>query len=153
MPDKQRETRINQTDEGLARTYELARDELRRISEEPALPDELATRWTNAVKKLAGQTGAAEEPSDRQAAPSSGETQPVSIPRRIRGFAVMDKDRQRQIASDRGRTAHSRAQGYEFTAEEARTAGRQGDRATMVTISRQGATAREFTEDRVYTKR
>jgi len=153
MPDKQQKTSINQTDEGLATTYELARDELRRISEEPALPDELATRWANAVKKLAGQTGAAEGPSDRQPAPSSGETLPVSISRRIRGFAVMDKDRQRQIASDRDRTAHSRAQGHKFTAEEARTAGRQVDRAAMVTISRQGATAREITEDRAYTKR
>ena len=43
-----------------------------------------------------------------------------------RGFAAMDQEKQRLIASKGGRTAHERGTAHEWTAEEARAAGRKG---------------------------
>jgi general stress protein YciG len=43
-----------------------------------------------------------------------------------RGFASMDRDRQRQIASKGGRAAHEKGTAHEWTSEEAREAGRRG---------------------------
>lgn len=43
-----------------------------------------------------------------------------------RGFASMDKNRQREIASKGGRAAHRKGTAHEFTSEEARRAGRKG---------------------------
>lgn len=41
-----------------------------------------------------------------------------------RGFASMDPQRQREIASQGGRAAHASGNAHEFTPEEAREAGR-----------------------------
>ncbi len=46
-----------------------------------------------------------------------------------RGFASMDEDKRRQIASKGGRAAHQKGTAHEFTSEEARLAGREGGRA------------------------
>ncbi|HEY1142117.1 MAG TPA: KGG domain-containing protein [Lysobacter sp.] len=46
--------------------------------------------------------------------------------RRGRGFASMDSDRQRAIASAGGRAAHRSGNAHEFNSEEAREAGRRG---------------------------
>ena len=43
-----------------------------------------------------------------------------------RGFAAMDPERQRQIASEGGRAAHKQGVAHEWSAEEARQAGRKG---------------------------
>ena len=43
----------------------------------------------------------------------------------LRGFAAMDPQRQRQIASLGGRAAHQSGHAHEFTSEEARAAGRK----------------------------
>lgn len=43
-----------------------------------------------------------------------------------RGFASMDRSRQREIASRGGKAAHERGTAHEWTAEEARAAGRKG---------------------------
>src|SRR5471030_2356756 len=40
-----------------------------------------------------------------------------------RGFASMDPDQQREIASEGGRAAHEKGTAHEFTSEEARRAG------------------------------
>ena len=40
-----------------------------------------------------------------------------------RGFASMDPERQRQIASQGGKAAHQKGTAHEFTSEEARRAG------------------------------
>ncbi len=45
--------------------------------------------------------------------------------RRLRGFAAMDPQRQREIASLGGRAAHQSGHAHEFTSEEARVAGRK----------------------------
>lgn len=46
-----------------------------------------------------------------------------------RGFASMDRTKQREIASKGGRAAHRKGTAHEFTSEEARRAGRKGGRA------------------------
>ncbi len=64
-----------------------------------------------------------------------------------RGFAAMDKDAQRAIASKGGRAAHARGTAHEFTSEEAAEAGRKGgrtvsrDRRHMAEIGRRGGKA------------
>jgi general stress protein YciG len=45
---------------------------------------------------------------------------------RGRGFASMDPDKQRKIASMGGRAAHVQGTAHEWTSEEARAAGRKG---------------------------
>lgn len=45
---------------------------------------------------------------------------------RGRGFAGMDKERQRQISSQGGKAAHQKGTAHEFDSEEAREAGRKG---------------------------
>lgn len=66
---------------------------------------------------------------------------------RPRGFASMDPERQRQIASQGGRAAHQQGTAHEFDSEEARLAGRKGgevvsrDRRHMSMIGRKGGEA------------
>jgi uncharacterized protein len=61
-----------------------------------------------------------------------------------RGFASMDEDKQREIASKGGQAAHAKGTAHEFTSEEAREAGRKGgetvsqDREHMAEIGREG---------------
>lgn len=68
--------------------------------------------------------------------------------KRLRGFAAMDAEKQRQIASKGGKVAHERGNAHEFTPEEAREAGRKGgvavskDRKHMAEIGRLGGEAR-----------
>ncbi|KKS91702.1 MAG: hypothetical protein UV67_C0022G0008 [Parcubacteria group bacterium GW2011_GWC1_43_12] len=47
-----------------------------------------------------------------------------------RGFASMDPNKQRRIASMGGRAAHAKGTAHEFTSEEARAAGRKGGKAS-----------------------
>jgi len=69
-------------------------------------------------------------------------------PKSNRGFAGMDLSKQREIASKGGKAAHAQGLAHEFTAEEAREAGRKGgqsvsrDRDHMATIGRAGGKAR-----------
>lgn len=61
-----------------------------------------------------------------------------------RGFASMDEDKQREIASKGGQAAHEKGTAHEFTSEEAREAGQKGgeavsqDREHMSEIGREG---------------
>jgi len=61
-----------------------------------------------------------------------------------RGFAAMDEEKQREIASKGGRAAHAKGTAHEFTPDEAREAGRKGgeavsrDREHMAEIGREG---------------
>jgi hypothetical protein len=43
-----------------------------------------------------------------------------------RGFASMDREKQREIARKGGRAAHEKGTAHEFTSAEARAAGRKG---------------------------
>lgn len=51
------------------------------------------------------------------------------MPTSKRGFASMDPEKQRRIASKGGRAAHEKGTAHEFTPEEAREAGRKGGEA------------------------
>ncbi len=61
-----------------------------------------------------------------------------------RGFAAMDRQKQREIASKGGKAAHQKGTAHEFTPEEAREAGRKGgevvsqNREHMAAIGRKG---------------
>ncbi len=72
-----------------------------------------------------------------------------------RGFASMDPERRRQIASKGGRIAHSRGTAHKFTSTEAKEAGRKGgqvvsqDRAHMSMIGREGVKARRLKSQRL----
>jgi len=57
-----------------------------------------------------------------------------------RGFASMDPQRQREIASEGGKAAHQKGTAHEFTSEEARRAG------SMSHGNRQSAEARSGTK-------
>jgi hypothetical protein len=61
---------------------------------------------------------------------------------RNRGFASMDPQRQREIASQGGKAAHAKGTAHEFTSEEARRAG------SMSHGNRQSAEARSGSSSR-----
>ncbi len=47
-----------------------------------------------------------------------------------RGFASMDRAKQKEIASKGGKAAHTKGSAHEWTSDEAREAGRKGGMAT-----------------------
>jgi general stress protein YciG len=59
-----------------------------------------------------------------------------------RGFARMDEQKKREIASKGGKAAHQKGTAHEFTPEEARIAGRKGGQA-----AHQRGTAHQFTPE------
>ena len=61
-----------------------------------------------------------------QGAGSASSTNGQSRTRSNRGFASMDRDKQKEIASKGGRAAHEKGTAHEWTPEEARRAGRKG---------------------------
>ena len=50
----------------------------------------------------------------------------ISTRKERRGFASMSPEKQREIASKGGRAAHEKGTAHEWTADEARSAGRKG---------------------------
>jgi len=62
------------------------------------------------------------------------------------GFAALDPEQQRLIASKGGKAAHAAGKGHKFTSETAREAGRKGGarqtREHLVEIGRLGGIAR-----------
>jgi general stress protein YciG len=55
-----------------------------------------------------------------------------------RGFAAMDEDKQREIASQGGKASHQGGNAHEFTSDEAREAGRKGGQNSQGGGNRQG---------------
>src|SRR2546421_6956308 len=93
----------------------------------------MASNTSNTGHEMSGNPGS-------QTATRSGSSR--------RGFASMDRSRQREIASRGGRAAHEKGTAHEFSRDEAREAGRKGgiavssDRRHMAEIGRQGGKAR-----------
>ncbi|HEY3042618.1 MAG TPA: KGG domain-containing protein [Vicinamibacterales bacterium] len=58
-----------------------------------------------------------------------------------RGFASMDRSKQREIASKGGKAAHQKGTAHEWTSEEAREAGRKGGMASHRRKQEQSADA------------
>ena len=54
----------------------------------------------------------------------------VNVAKEDRGFASMDRGKQREIASKGGKAAHQKGTAHEWTSEEAREAGRKGGMAS-----------------------
>lgn len=72
----------------------------------------------------------------------------MSKPKQQKGFAKISRERQREIASQGGKTAHERGRAHTFNSDEAKAAGRRGglavsvDREHMARIGRAGGRAR-----------
>ena len=62
-----------------------------------------------------------------------------------RGFASMDRSKQKEIASKGGKAAHQKGTAHEWTSEEAREAGRRGGKASRAR-RREAETQPERTE-------
>jgi general stress protein YciG len=56
--------------------------------------------------------------------------QEANVAKEDRGFASMDRNKQREIASKGGKAAHQKGTAHEWTSEEAREAGRKGGMAS-----------------------
>ena len=54
---------------------------------------------------------------------------PEKPKKKRRGFAAMSPEKQREIASKGGKSAHQKGTAHQFTSEEARQAGTKGGRA------------------------
>src|SRR5690349_6123432 len=70
--------------------------------------------------------GMLDDPRDGRVGP----LQEIVMGKEHRGFASMDRDKQREIASKGGRAAHVRGTAHEWTSEQAREAGRKGGLAS-----------------------
>ena len=68
--------------------------------------------------------------------------QEVEANRNDRGFAAMDREKQRQIASMGGKAAHAKGTAHEFTSQEAALAGSKGGKA-----AHEKGTAHEFSRE------
>ena len=64
-----------------------------------------------------------------------------------RGFASMDRNKQREIASKGGKAAHQKGTAHEWTSEEAREAGRKGGMASHRRKQQQSGDAGEQLEN------
>jgi uncharacterized protein len=77
------------------------------------------------------------------------------VTKHLRGFALLDRNRRRQIASKGGKAAHAKGTAHEFDSSEAREAGRKGgvavsrNREHMAAIGRRGGEARGQSRGRV----
>ncbi len=60
-----------------------------------------------------------------------------------RGFASMDQEKQRKIASMGGKAAHQAGTAHEFTSEEARAAGRKGGQARSVRMNMESTSSED----------
>jgi uncharacterized protein len=71
-----------------------------------------------------------------------------------RGFASMDRTKQREIASKGGKAAHQKGTAHEWTSEEARDAGRKGGLAShrrrreQMQAGSAGSTSSDTADDR-----
>jgi general stress protein YciG len=100
-------------------------------------------KWIDEETNLAGEgtpTGTDPEASNTEAegGKSAGSEESTTTssenkteerrPRR-RGFAAMDRDRVKEMASKGGKAAHAAGTAHQFTSDEARVAGRKGGMA------------------------
>jgi general stress protein YciG len=81
-------------------------------------------------------------PEPQKTASTDGQPVEERRPRR-RGFAAMDRDRVKEIASKGGKAAHAAGTAHQFSSDEARNAGRKGGMAPHV---RRGGVRRRPTE-------
>ena len=109
-------------------------------------PAETADNAQNAQPAQPAQPEQPGQPPVQNAQPTQPTQAPVDAPRpRRRGFAAMDRDRVKQIASKGGRAAHAAGTAHQFSSDEARVAGKKGGMAPHV--RRGGVRRRPSTEN------
>jgi uncharacterized protein len=92
--------------------------------------------------------------SDERTTATGGSGTAGTRTRSNRGFASMDRSKQREIASKGGKAAHAKGTAHEFDSGEAREAGRKGgvavsrNREHMAAIGRRGGEARGQSRNR-----
>jgi general stress protein YciG len=82
-------------------------------------------------------------------------TRGFDVAKEDRGFASMDRVRQKEIASKGGKAAHQKGTAHEWTSEEARDAGRKGGLAShrRRREQREGGESRDIVETGSFTTR
>ena len=96
---------------------------------------------------VTGQRDTSNDTARQNGSQNSGGTGAART-RSNRGFASMDREKQKEIASKGGRAAHAKGTAHEFDSGEAREAGRKGgvavsrNREHMAAIGRRGGEAR-----------
>lgn len=106
----------------------------------------MPNRPGNDDRTTAGGTSDRGTPRDNDVMRNNGQGSARS--RSNRGFASMDRSKQREIASKGGKAAHAKGTAHEFDSGEAREAGRKGgvavsrNREHMAAIGRRGGEAR-----------
>lgn len=90
-----------------------------------------ASNTPSAPAEAQGDGATTNESTTVGAAPTTSSTTEERRPRR-RGFAAMDRDRVREIASKGGKAAHAAGTAHQFSSDEARVAGRKGGMAPHV---------------------
>jgi uncharacterized protein len=102
-------------------------------------------------REVSNESGRSARSSDGDSAgrgDNASESGSAQRGRSNRGFASMDRSKQREIASKGGRAAHQKGTAHEFDSSEARAAGRKGgvtvsrNREHMAAIGRRGGEAR-----------
>lgn len=97
----------------------------------------MATSKDDGSKSSSGSGGNAQKSGNGNGSPAK------------RGFAAMDQNQQREIASKGGQAAHQKGTAHEFDSEEARRAGQKGGEAVsrnrehMADIGRKGGESRQ----------
>jgi hypothetical protein len=84
-----------------------------------------------------------------------GDPEEEHVAKEDRGFASMDRAKQREIASKGGKAAHQKGTAHEWTSEEARDAGRKGGIASHRRRREQmglGGSSSDTADDRADTK-
>jgi len=95
-------------------------------TEQQSADNNEATTSSTEGQPANGATTSDETSSSNAAAPTE-ERRP-----RRRGFAAMDRNRVREIASKGGKAAHAAGTAHQFSSDEARVAGRKGGMAPHV---------------------
>jgi len=108
--------------------------------------NEIANNEGTSTTTVENQSPVAEPASQATATTAQPDAlvQPEAPAPRRRGFAAMDRDRVKAIASKGGRAAHAAGTAHQFSADEARVAGKKGGEAPHV--RRGGVRRRPTTE-------
>src|ERR1700744_5548963 len=94
--------------------------------------DKKSPETTTATTPTPAEPATPAAPTATQATPAEGNTVTEPPRPRRRGFAAMDRDRVKEIASKGGRAAHAAGTAHQFSADEARVAGKKGGLAPHV---------------------
>lgn len=94
--------------------------------------------WNADENNAESNAGGAEQSSEDNTVSTTEAPRP-----RRRGFAAMNRDRVKEIASKGGKAAHAAGTAHQFSSDEARVAGRKGGMAPHV---RRGGVRRRPTE-------